>query len=452
MSHGWLKQFNVKVGENAGADVPLYLKNDVGLIYKSDFCPCSKWYIVTPCPCSECVTSRDWLYIGRVLRFPELRPSNGQPHPAAGKVAFDDAKEHPICAVDVGMEGPNLERAVMAQTYGFIKAIRHQTRQAPFSGTISAKAYMCGPLGPDYNPGTDRTLIASLSGASVSQGEQKWLGCTEYYTSQADDADKEESDAWAVDPVYVEEQSAWRLDLIVTFTPISGTPQSYTIRRPVVFSDYGDDVQRGTVYIVSSFGLVDGDDDDCGLSGNVDGIRLAMYPYVLKGPFDTPDEANYVYDTWKTTIDAWADKCVCAPSGCEFKEIGYNFINPVPDEWGFKLEGFGGVGDPVANFGCETWPVRWSAVCGSSIILVKTDANGIKSIVGGSGGILQPCERIQAYATSFPEGDPPDLSAWDFTGDANYAAPPPSGGCEVDQEDWDDIPANSAALFDYLNQ
>lgn len=371
--------------------------------------------------------------MGSLATFPETVPSTGNPHPASGKQMYDD-EGHRICMID--FDSDQALQRILLPTDGFkdnsVCAIRHLTDEAPFDCTISADLYLSGPL-----HGPDRHLIGQFTGGSCAEGGQIYLGCTEYYDNyNTINATLYESNLWGID-WDVPDAGSYNLDLTVTLTPNgTGDPLSYSIRVPIRIHDCAFNAPVHSVLIVPAWAI---QGLDCSFPVYVPTLSKWMSAElkVLRGPFRTQAMAQEVYDNFSSLIDLFSERCICPPGGCTESNIGFNIAVWDSAVGMYALEGYGGVGDPKGCWGCDTWYIQYDVSCGSDVVLLKTDANGVVGYIGSGQGILAPCERVCAYSNNYPDPEDPDANLkWYLGGYSTmYGKADPCPFCG--EADWD---------------
>jgi hypothetical protein len=453
MSLLWRKRFKVMDGDTLVGSFHLMMRNAAtGLARLCGLCPCETgWNISMLCPCTEC-GNYDASGLGEDARFPETFPTGGGAHPKADQRMWDgQTPRRLIRAITIldGLWPPKSNGGADPQdpsVHGiagqYISAVRYYlTSAADFAADVTADLILDGEI--------IKTLGPFAIGANEEYG---WIGRTEMYDAPDSGAGQYESDAWLIDSAMLDEGDH-RMDLRITYDG-GASRLVRTVRTPIrIHLDEGPNLRD--VVIVPA-----GLDHDCRYPTADIGIVMARLEK-LKGPFRTKADAELVYSTWQTMIEANAKKCRCQPSGCGFKIIGYQFAQFAPGI-GWRLEGFGGIGDPVTNTGCDSAYVTYSFTTGSSVFLRKTDADGTVSIAPPS-GVLAPCERIQAYSLEEPDCDPEDFGSdptYGLSGDHGYVSPPvddcpfcedpddPEAPeyCIYSNAEWDAIPNNSDEL------
>lgn len=174
---------------------------------------------------------------------------------------------------------------------------------------------------------------------------------------------------------------------------------------------------------------------------------------LLKGPFDTKADAEYVEENWRALIADYAATCACEKDFCgtegggdatwgaygtaylditdQFDEIGGGFriSAPCPRDMEVEFSSWSTTGtDTVEVINADTLATIWGGGVGTFTIPACTDILIVAK--GGNGGTA----NIYCVATS---DDPPD--------------------CEIPNEDWfydadenTGVPSGSGQLADYL--
>ena len=465
MSVGWRKLFNVKIREGYGESIissfRLFLRNAATrLAYLCDCCPCDEkwWSVVMLCPCTDCFVYNS-AGLGDDVGFPETYPSSGAPHPQAGRMMWDD--ESPRRIVKAFEIRENAWPGTDACIYGFcgqyISAIKYYlVSHADFDASVSIDLILNG------------TTIKTIGPISVGANEEYgWIGRSALYENDESDAGTLESDVWYINANVNSGMNV--LDLKILYD--GGDPDHQLVKtiRTGIRIYLSESPNMREVFVLP-WAL---DHATCNIP-IIDDVTIMAYIHPLKGPFDTKADAEYVLNAWSTMINARAAKCECQPSGCNIRyTLGYQFA--VYDSYLglWRLEGYGGKGDPHGSWGCDNAYIEYSVALGTDILLRKVSADGTVSYVADgqshATGVLAPCESITAYSTSEPDFDldPNDsafLKKWGFGGDHGYRDwpsddcpfcenpndPKAPAHCIYSNDEWDAIPNSSAELEELL--
>lgn len=456
MSVGWRKLFNVKDGESIISSFRLFLRNAATrLAYLCDCCPCDekRWSVVMLCPCTTCGVF-DSAGLGYDVGFPETYPSSGAPHPESGKRMWDDESPRRIVKAFEIQENawPGTDACISGVRGQYISAIKYYlVSHADFDASVSIDLILNG------------TTIKTIGPISVGANEEYgWIGRSALYENDYSWAGAEESDVWYINANVNSGLNV--LDLKILYD--GGDPDHQlvkTIRTGIRIYLSESPNMRDVLVLPSAF-----DNATCNIP-IIDDVTIMAYVHTLKGPFNTKADAEYVRDTWSDMINARAAKCECQPSGCNMRfTLGYGFATYDSDLGLWRLEGYGGVGDPHGSWGCDTAYIEYSVGKGTDILLLKVSADGTESYAAET-GVLAPCERITAYSTSEPDFslDPNSddfLERWGFDGDHGYRDPPSNdcpfcenpndpeapAHCIYSNDEWDAIPNSSAELEELL--
>lgn len=415
MSIHWFKPITVKQGEATLSTHRMLLKNDdTGLVYKCPCCPCdSAWYIVTVCPCANCGNARA-AFIGSPVSVDDE------------EVTCDYGDYDNVLVKALTMSGATSTsedgRVSWVDCYVYPKnvvllAIRHTTDAAPFTGTVTAEVYIDGEKArTDWSKG-------------ISQGQTIDIG-------DGVTGENVSTELLEVDHTF-EETGGHTVDLRITFSAAVETPRSYTCRAALRIVDAGEDFDAapwiGSVGVVPETQGID--TWDCIIEGKLPGTseKTGMYLDILKGPFDTKEDADYVRDHWSGLIEAYAKTCVCD-------------VDCPGDYW--KVEGIedgvlshysGGDGDSGA--GCEYGWIEYeaslnedfAAYLGISVSPEFVRPDGTKTSAPWS-GLVPPCWILQFR----PTGQQGDM---DWLDDPNYE-PLIGGGF------WPVEPTEDCCLYD----
>lgn len=456
MSVGWRKLFNVKNGESIISSFRLFLRNAATkLAYLCDCCPCDekRWSVVMLCPCTVCGVF-DSAGLGDDVVFPETYPSSGDPHPESGKIMWDDESPRRIVRAIKIQENvwPGTDACISGFYGQYISAIKYYlVSHADFNASVSIDLILNG------------TTIKTLGPISVGANEEYgWIGRSVLYEGYDSGAGAEESDVWYINENVNSGLNV--LDLKITYD--GGDPDHQLVKtiRTGIRIYLSESPNMRDVLVLPS--VLDNTRCDIPI---IDDVTIMARIHTLKGPFDTKADAEYVRDAWSTMINARAAKCECQPSGCDIAHpLGYQFATYDSDRGLWRLEGYGGVGDPHGGWGCATAYIEYSIDKGTDVLLLKVSADGTESYAAET-GVLAPCEYITAYSTSEPDFslDPNDsdfLEKWGMGGDYGYRDRPSNdcpfcedpndpeapAHCIYSNDEWDAIPNSSAELEELL--
>lgn len=456
MSVGWRKLFNVKNGESIISSFRLFLRNAATrLAYLCDCCPCDEkwWSVVMLCPCTDCGVF-DSAGLGDEVGFPETYPSSGAPHPESGKRMWDDESPRRIVKAIKIQENvwPGTDACISGVHGQYISAIKYYlVSHADFDASVSIDLILNGT--------TIKTIGPIFVGANEEYG---WIGRSVLYEGDYSWAGAEESDVWYINANVNSGLNV--LDLKILYD--GGDPDHQlvkTIRTGIRIYLSESPNMRDVLVLPSAF-----DNATCNIP-IIDDVTIMARVHTLKGPFNTKADAEYVRDTWSDMINARAAKCECQPSGCDIGHtLGYQMATYDSDLGLWKLEGYGGVGDPWGTWGCDTAYIEYSVGKGTDVLLLKVSADGTESYAAET-GVLAPCERITAYSMSEPDFDlDPNsddfLEKWGFGGDHGYRDwpsndcpfcedpndPEAPAHCIYSNDEWDAIPNSSAELEELL--
>ena len=401
------------------------------------------------CPCTDCGVF-DSAALGNDAVFPETYPSSGDPHPESGRRMWDDESPRRLVRAIKIQENvwPGTDACISGVHGQYISAIKYYlVSHADFNASVSIDLILNG------------TTIKTIGPISVGANEEYgWIGRSVLYEGYDSGAGAEESDVWYINANVNSGLNV--LDLKITYD--GGDPDHQlvrTIRTGIRIYLSESPNMRDVLVLPSAL-----DHATCDIP-IIDDVTIMAYIHTLKGPFNTKADAEYVRDTWSTMINARAAKCECQPSGCDMGHtLGHQFATYDSDLGLWQLEGYGGVGDPWGTWGCDTAYIEYSVGKGTDVLLRKVSADGTVSYAAET-GVLAPCERITAYATSEPDPDDPDFDAkWGFGGDHWYRDPPSNDcpfcedpndpgadpACIYSNDEWDAIPNSSAELEELL--
>ena len=407
-------------------------------------CPCvdRKWYIVTVCPCAGYLCDKfPYEFIGTMIPAGETPPYFVQASYAGRSThfqVFDISYEAPIDWSTTGGHVGNQEfRVDVAPLNSIIWAVRHTTAPAPFASTVESRVIIDGEYAGDWNGEAANNEEVAI-GDSVVPGISAQVDCI------------------LVDHAFTE-SGFHTVDLKVVFTGKNGEGTTgYTVRHIIRVGP-----KSGTLNWLNQVGIVPEEYvfDDCGspcLSVSDEEVsRVAAYTSVLKGPFDTYDDANFVYTTWKTLIDHYAASCACERPNCDVGHVlGFNFWSDTPvainGNYYWMYEGYGGYDDPHAGAGCDHGYIEYEVTKGSYVVLMRWYEGGYTGETVPTSGILKPCEGFSAFSTEEPDPDDPDFDdKWGFAGD-HWIAGTPDEKCKFcygPKSDWVSDPTKSECVY-----
>lgn len=405
------------------------------------------------CPCTDCGVF-DSAGLGDDVVFPETYPSSGAPHPESGKIMWDDESPRRIVRAIKIQENvwPGTDACISGFYGQYISAIKfYLVSHADFDASVSIDLILNG------------TTIKTIGPISVGANEEYgWIGRSVLYEGDYSGAGAEESDVWYINENVNSGLNV--LDLKITYD--GGDPDHQLVKtiRTGIRIYLSESPNMRDVLVLPS--VLDNTRCDIPI---IDDVTIMAYIHALKGPFDTKADAEYVRDAWSTMINARAAKCECQPSGCDIGHpLGYQFASYDSDRGLWRLEGYGGVGDPHGGCGCDTAYIEYSVVKGTDVLLLKVSADGTENYAAAT-GVLAPCEYITAYSTSEPDfsldpNDPDFLEKWGMGGDYGYRDwpsndcpfckdpndPKAPAHCIYSNDEWDAIPNSSAELEELL--
>lgn len=397
----WKKKYNIYDGLGAKiGDFYAFIKDSIKKTVKtSRCCPCYDWSIVNLCPSNVCgvdvnkdidgypISPPLPNFIGRIVEQTtefETKILNFQYGSNTVEAKVLDVLD---CAANSPWE------CVSTPQDSFLVAIRHETKKAPsYTGEVEAKVYINGALvktlAPEvYTPDQKHILGEDLPGSNFS-----------YKVIQLNHL--------------FDQDGIHDLDLIVTFKSSGNEPDViYTCRKEIRMYFLPTGVSFSNQPFVAP-------DWTVGITGGSGGFRLLdpstnmvvnAYVHRLKGPFKNKDDADWVINNWDSQIQEYVncDFYGCGPKSCyQNKQIGYNFLTDLsivgcPGVW--EAEGYGGVGDAVATFGCEV-PYYLEISLGKNMYISSASCGRGKKITSSGKYTLPACE----YYTIFTKVKPPD--------------------------------------------
>ena len=447
MSIHWFKPITVKQGEYLSTYRILLKNGDTGLVYKCPCCPCvdRKWYIVTVCPCGNCGNARA-AFIGSPLSVDDevVTCDYGDYDNVPVKAlimwgATSTSEDGKVSGVDCYVYPKNV----------VLLAIRHTTDAAPFTGTVTAEVYIDGEKArTDWSQG-------------ISQGQTIDIG---------DGVTGENVSTELLEVDHTFEETGWHtIDLRITFSAAGETPRSYTCRAALRIVDAGEDFDAAPW--IGSVGVVPETQGiytrDCIIEGKLPGTseKTGMYLDILKGPFDTKEDADYVRDHWSGLIEAYAETCVCdvdCPND-------YWKVEGIADDWLTHYSGGGGGSAAMCEIGWLEYDASlnedFADYLGISVSpeFLRPDGTIISAPWSG---LVPPCWTLQFRAT----GQQGDMGWTDdpnyeplIWGDGFWPVEPTKKCCRYDEESiyygaaWgydtethEGVPGNSEDLADYL--
>lgn len=313
MSLLWRQRFILPDGEGY---YRLMMRNpDTRLAYLCDRCPCDGgWSIVALCACSLCGPADPFFigdqvevdsdtvtaeYDGETYNLVLLNIENqATPDTAmSDDGTWGQREAWPVCH---GIEGST-------RLWG----VRHFSREAPeHDGYYNVQVIL------------DGTVAVEWDGTPYVPGESAWVG------DQVPTANKNVN-AIMVDHLF-DEEGDHTVDLKVSFIGDNDEPTvSYTLRVAVfiVKNSAVDPLEPGQAIIVPHKVA---QEEGCIVRGEVSGYPVRLYFHdVLKGPFDSLEDAEYVLSTFSGIIGRYAATCVC-PQSCTVENatcvrVGYGF-------------------------------------------------------------------------------------------------------------------------------
>ena len=453
MSLLWRQRFLLPDGDGYAKDYRLMMRNpDTRLPYLCDRCPCDGgWSIVALCACESCGPA-DPFFIGSTVEVDgdtvtaeydgetyDLVLLNIENQATPDTAMSDDGTwgQRDAWPVYHGIEGST-------RLWG----VRHFSRAAPdHSGYYYVQVII------------DGTTVEEWDGKPYTPGDGEWVG------DQVPTA-SDYVDAIMVDHLF-DEEGEHTVDLKVSFIGDNDEPTvSYTLRVAVfiVKNSNVDPLEPGQAIIVPHK-LASG--GGCIVRGEVSGYPVRLYFHeVLKGPFDTIEDAEYVLSTFSGIIECYAATCVCGGIS-KNKDIGIDYWHTDPDpdpdsptygKW--VGDDHGGVGNPVSIVGSASTPIEVILYSSGIAYWGAFDENDdFRGAVSGT-YLIPACWRIRPLCDSDPYNEDPIPTI-----SAEYGDVPPNdaGQCCLDdpasayyEAVWvydtntdEGVPNNSAELADY---
>jgi hypothetical protein len=321
----WRRHFATPMGVEPVKDYHLMMieNPDTHLIKRCSTSPCpAGWYIATLCPPNENCGDYLGCRVGQVCSYPTDSDDPLYDEDHAGDYVTRDG--YPVNAVTIDPHTPtDLNNPPPGQPRNFFPtvftlfdaavnceliAIRHTTDDAPFDGEVSAKYYL------------DEEEVGVAAPAACEAGKPVQIGISQW--DEGIDFAATEVDHTFTEP------GVYDLDIVVTFV----ATDTITYPDPVVRThravirifdpdDYAESPTTASFFVMESFHV----DADPGIyeanmfAGTIPGYGGSIYlkPVVLKGPFETQADAEYVLDNFSTLISDFASsECACGAT-CE---------------------------------------------------------------------------------------------------------------------------------------
>ena len=456
MSLLWRQRFLLLDGEGyAAKDYRLMMRNpDTRLAYLCDRCPCDGgWSIVVLCACGTCGPA-DPFFIGDQVEVDSDTVTAEYDGETYDLVLLNiENQSLPDTAMsDYGTWGQREAWPVCHGIEGSTRlwGVRHFSREAPeHDGYYNVQVIL------------DGTVAVEWDGTPYVPGESAWVG------DQVPTANKNVN-AIMVDHLF-DEEGDHTVDLKVSFIGDNDEPTvSYTLRVAVfiVKNSNVDPLKPGQAIIVPHKLAQEG---GCIVRGEVSGNPVRLYFHsVLKGPFDSLEDAEYVLSTFSGIIECYAKTCVC-PGISKHKSIGVEYwsedTDPDSPTYGKWVgESHGSVGSPTARVGSHLTPIE--VILYSSGIAywgAFDENNDFRGAVSGT-YLIPACWWIRPLCDSDPYdvgpmpepielisgewGDVPPDNDCPFCEDPNDPEAP--AHCIYSNDEWDAIPNSSAELEELL--
>lgn len=447
---------------------PKYLKEYRTMVARDDktpigcdICPCEQgWNIVTICPCDTCNDDTQG-FVGSPVLDGEDQVTADWPGDGLTHKLFALGIDY-AAGTDATGSGYAGQPGEFSGNYprGYaLWAIKHETRAAPaYAGNVRAEVFidgdraLVGTAGTDYwedeyAPGSAGMIGDGVVGESATT---ELLQCLHTFS----------------------DSGLHRIDLKISFIGANGEgTTSYVVEKilrmgpPSTASlDWIGDV--AIAQVEETF-------DDCGgktlrVSSPVAGYspKIPVGMVVLKGPFDTRADAEYVLATWGGFIAAYAQTCVCE-SSCATDVFCADGVDSYGG--GLILTMFAAGGE--ASAGCETGWLKYEATfdeemaeAGSYSIEPRLFLpDGTDSSAGWS-GLIPPCAILYFKITGVSA--PYDFGGFSPIG-GNFSPLEPTTVCCAEdsgspyfEEEWDytpgdaenpptGVPANSANVANW---
>lgn len=441
-----LKDYNLMIARPPNAE------SAAAMAIRCAICPCGEqWSIVTICPCDQCGVA-DVTFLGAPV---EASGGGGVTALYGDATVILYAQSIEYVAAPDGSEGGYLGGNVEpldAPLGAVLWAIEHQTCEAPFDADVSADIII------------DGNVEASWSGGAATKGEQIYVG-------DGDIAEVSEAvDLLPVDYSF-ETCGLHTLDIRVTFAEQGGDGSfTYSVRKILRINPCEEELGwTGDVAIVPSSVVY----DDCSgptlkIADAESGRIISFGMKVLKGPFDSREDAELVLDTWGDLIAAYASTCVCE-TGCGSFAIVADCIVEFNGKYVLDRNAAG----DNAYFYCEDGYMEYDVSGASDLFSTSFPEMSISPVIYTAGGrwmgastsgILSPCDGLYFEVSgSGGAGALPDPYEWGCGSCSASGIPEPTTCCIEDTEsefyglDWDydtethsGVPGNSAELADYL--
>ena len=274
--------------------LPFMVKADTGLAQKCSCCPCEppNWYIATVCPCPSC--GKNHAFIGDLIPSVEIENSFvTMDYGDEENVQIKALTMSSIPATDTNGKVTNWDCATYPKD-SVLLAIKHETQAAPFTGTVGAVAYINGAEAATWGP------------EAITQGNTAFIG-------DGVTAESESTEILEIDHKF-DDAGDYNVDLVVTFSDGSNE-ETYSLRTTISIVDMGTEYASnpwiGAVAVVPETSEIDS--LECVIVGRPPGTSydVSMFLKILKGPFDSKNDADYVLSHWDGLIHAYAATCAC---------------------------------------------------------------------------------------------------------------------------------------------
>ena len=457
MSLLWRQRFfRPDGGEGYAKNYRLMMRNpDTRLAYLCDRCPCDGgWSIVALCACSLCGPA-DPFFIGDQVEVDSdtvTAEYDGETY----HLVLLNIENQAIPDTAMSDDGTWGQREAWPVCHGIegstrLWGVRHFSREAPeHDGYYNVQVIL------------DGTVAVEWDGTPYVPGERAWVG------DQVPTANKNVN-AIMVDHLF-DEEGDHTVDLKVSFIGDNDEPTvSYTLRVAVfiVKNSAVDPLEPGQAIIVPHKVA---QEEGCIVRGEVSGNPVRLYfHHVLRGPFDSLEDAEYVLSTFSGIIKCYAKTCVCPGGISKRKTIGIEYwwedTNPDSPTYGKWVgDDHGSVGSPTARVGSPDTPIE--VILYSSGIAywgAFDENNDFRGAVSGT-YLIPACWWIRPLCDSDPYdvgpmpepielisgewGDVPPDNDCPFCEDPNDPEAP--AHCIYSNDEWDAIPNSSAELEELL--
>ena len=456
MSLLWRQRFLLPDGEGYAKNYRLMMRNpDTRLAYLCDRCPCDGgWSIVALCACNFCGPA-DPFFIGDQVEVDSdtvTAEYDGETY----DLVLLNIENQAIPDTAMSDDGTWGQREAWPVCHGIegstrLWGVRHFSRKAPeHDGYYNVQVIL------------DGTVAVEWDGTPYVPGEGAWVG------DQVPTANKNVN-AIMVDHLF-DEEGDHTVDLKVSFIGDNDEPTvSYTLRVAVfiVKNSAVDPLEPGQAIIVPHKVA---QEEGCIVRGEVFGSPVRLYFHsVLKGPFDSLEDAEYVLSTFSGIIKCYAKTCVC-PQLCTVDKAtcvkvgdGFGGHTTTPELW------FGSGDEQPFPRGCSTeWlVVEYSALangvsndCEIRVTYGGYDGKIFLSFTAQSAGgpyhiLIPPCTFLETWVMPSTTGSL-ELQAdgWTVSRGTCCLDDPDSPYYEAvwvyDTDTNEGVPNNSAELADYL--